>query len=343
MGNAHSTACRLALMAAVLGAFAGCGGDQDEHDAQFPPPPHLELANDPANEKTASPTEVQAGSAEAPAPESPPSEPPADPTPVAVAPTPPSPAAEPVRAPAPAHDFDGEPRPRAVPLAVPDQVKEIVDAIDRYDSDRDLDAGRHPGELLALMGLSRGMQVGELMAGRGYTTELLARTVGPTGKVWAENPAPIVKTAGRAFNERLSKTVMENVSALALPADAPFPAGVKDLDAVVDVLGYHDAVGYGVDRDKMNKAVFEALKSGGQYVIVDHSAAPGRGIQDVKTLHRIEESVVVREVLRAGFQRPSSANFLRNPDDSRDWNDSPAAAGDRRGTSDRFVLKFVRP
>jgi predicted methyltransferase len=297
------------------------------------------------------PKNAEAAPADGPTAEAPADPAPADPTPAAVTPAPPTApttaaaarAPERVSPPAPARDFDAAPRAQAVALPVPDDVKAIVDAIDRYDSDRDLDAGRHPGELLALLRLSKGMHVAELMAGRGYTTELLARSVGAGGKVWAENPGPLVKTAGRAFNERLGKTVMENVSALALPADAPFSAEVQDLDAVVDVLGYHDAVAMGVDRDEMNKAVFDALKSGGEYVIVDHSAARGHGTQDARTLHRIEEAVVVREVMRAGFSRPTSANFLRNPDDARDWNDAPGAAGDRRGTSDRFVLKFVRP
>ncbi len=133
------------------------------------------------------------------------------------------------------------------------------------------------------------------------------------------------------------------MTALERPLDAPLPPEARDLDAVVSVLVYHDTVWLGADRDKMNKAVFAALKPGGEYVIVDHSAADGHGIKDVKTLHRIEEAAVVREVLRAGFRQDASANFLRNPQDDRTWNDSGKGAGDRRGTSDRFVLKFVRP
>ncbi len=111
----------------------------------------------------------------------------------------------------------------------------------------------------------------------------------------------------------------------------------------MSVLFYHDTVWLGTDRDKMNKAVLAALKPGGEYVIVDHSAADGHGTADVKTLHRIEEAAVTQEVERAGFRSAGNAAFLRNPDDARDWNDAPNAAGDRRGKSDRFVLKFVRP
>jgi predicted methyltransferase len=93
----------------------------------------------------------------------------------------------------------------------------------------------------------------------------------------------------------------------------------------------------------MNRAIFAALRPGGVFGIVDHSARPGSGVADVKTLHRIEESVVRQEVEAAGFQLAARAEFLRNPDDRRDWNDSPSAAAERRGRSDRFVLKFVKP
>jgi predicted methyltransferase len=250
----------------------------------------------------------------------------------------PRPSASPESPPAPDPNH-----PRAEPLSVPAEVTAIVDAADRTDADRQLDPGRHPGELVTFLGLTPGMRVAELVAGTGYTTELLARTVGAKGKVWAENPAGFLKFVGAPYKERLARPVMKNVVRADRAIDAPFPPQAKNLDAVVSVLVYHDTVWLGVDRDKMNKAAFDALKKGGEYVVVDHSAAPGHGIDDVKTLHRIEEDVVTREVVKAGFQPSGSANFLRNPDDGRDWNDSPNAAAEKRGTSDRFVLKFVRP
>ena len=69
----------------------------------------------------------------------------------------------------------------------------------------------------------------------------------------------------------------------------------------------------------------------------------GRGVDDVKTLHRIEQGVLVDEVERAGFRLEAATSILGNPQDTRDWNASPTAAGERRGTSDRFVLRFVKP
>jgi predicted methyltransferase len=236
-----------------------------------------------------------------------------------------------------------EARPHAEPLGVPPEDEKIVSAADRTDADRALDSGRHPGELLAFVELSPGMRVAEIVAGTGYTTELLARAVGPKGKVWAENPPAFLQFVDKPFKERLARPALKNVVRVDRDIDSPLPPEAKNLDRVVSVLVYHDTVWLGLDRDKMNKAVFDALKKGGEYVVIDHSAATGHGTDDVKTLHRIEESAVVAEVLRAGFQQVPGANFLRNPDDARDWNDSPKAAADKRGSSDRFALKFVRP
>jgi predicted methyltransferase len=234
-------------------------------------------------------------------------------------------------------------RPPAVHVPVPPAVQAVVDAQDRDAEDRKLDAGRHPGEFLAFLGLKPGDRVAELGAGGGYTTELLARAVGPRGRVWAENSAFIMKFAEKPFGERLKRPALKNVVRVDKEFDAPLPPDAKNLDAVVDVLLYHDTVWMGVDRDKMNKAVFDALRHGGEYVIVDHSAPEGTGTEDVKTTHRIDELFVIRDVERAGFHHVASGDFLRNPTDTRDWNDSPREAGERRGTSDRFVLKFLKP
>jgi predicted methyltransferase len=93
----------------------------------------------------------------------------------------------------------------------------------------------------------------------------------------------------------------------------------------------------------MNKAVFAALKPGGVYGIVDHSAKQGTGLSDVQTLHRIDEDAVKKEILAAGFKLDAESDLLRNAEDARDWNPSPSKAGEKRGTSDRFTLRFVKP
>ncbi len=234
-------------------------------------------------------------------------------------------------------------RPMAVHATVPAAAAAIVDAADRDPEDKKLDAGRRPGELLAFLGLRKGARVAELAAGGGYTTELLSRAVGPGGRVWSENNAFLLKFADKTWSERLKKPALKNVVRVDRELDSPLPPDAKNLDAVVMVLFYHDTVWMGADRDKMNKAIFAALRPGGEFVIVDHSAPEGSGTEDVKTTHRIDELFVVREVERAGFHLAGYGDFLRNPADARDWNASPMQAGERRGSSDRFVLKFIRP
>ena len=93
----------------------------------------------------------------------------------------------------------------------------------------------------------------------------------------------------------------------------------------------------------MNRAVFKALKPGGIFAIVDHSGRAGTEATEVKTLHRIEEKVVRAEIEKAGFRMRAEGTFLRNASDPRDWNASPMAAAEKRGTSDRFVLAFEKP
>jgi predicted methyltransferase len=223
-------------------------------------------------------------------------------------------------------------------------MQSLVDAADRDPADKKLDAGRKPAELLAFVDVRPGMKVADLGAGGGYTTELLARAVGPSGTVYSQNSRWIVERfADKPWTARLAKPVNKNVVRVVRDFDDPLPPEAKDLDAVVMVLVYHDMVWMNVDRAKMDAAVFKALKPGGKFVVVDHSGRAGTGTTEVKTLHRIEESVVRADLTKAGFKPASEGQFLRNPSDTRDWNDSPTAAGDKRGTSDRFVLAFVKP
>lgn len=237
--------------------------------------------------------------------------------------------------------------PPAVPIeevTVSDTIRAIAAAPDRSQEDKDLDHGRLPAELLAFFNVSPGMKVAEIAAAGGYTAELLARAVGPTGVVYGQNSKFILdRFAQKPWSERLGKAVMKNVVRVDREFDDPLPPEAKDLDAVFVVLFYHDMFWLDVDRAKMNQAIFRALKPGGVFAVVDHSGRAGTGHSEAKTLHRIEEKLVRKEIQKAGFKLVAEAKFLRNPGDAMDWNASPGAAAARRGSTDRFVLKFVRP
>ena len=135
---------------------------------------------------------------------------------------------------------------------------------------------------------------------------------------------------------------MKNVVRVDREFDDPLPAEATGLDAVFMVLFFHDTVWMETNRGAMLANIRRALRPGGVFAVIDHSARDGAGLTEVKTLHRIEEASVRDEITRAGFRLVGEGDFLRNPADTRDWNDSPSAAAERRGSSDRFVLKFER-
>ena len=251
----------------------------------------------------------------------------------ATAAAPPASAAEPAAAPA-----------RAPEAAAPFDAAAVVAAGDRSEADRKLDAGRHPAETLAFFGVQPGMRVGEIASGTGYTAELLARAVGAQGAVYGVNsPWLLERFAEKPWSARLAKPVMQNTVRVDREFDAPFPEDVRDLDLVVNVLFYHDTVWMKTDRAAMNAAIFAALRPGGSYVVIDHSARDGAGVSEAQSLHRIEASLVRSEIEAAGFRFVAAGTFLHNAEDTRDWNASPMSAGERRGQSDRFALKFEKP
>ena len=201
----------------------------------------------------------------------------------------------------------------------------------RLDRDKTIDERRHAAELLQFADVRPGMRVLDVAAGGGYTTTLLAAAVGPSGKVYAQTPNP-----GASLNERLAKHAEVFVLAKR-PFDDPIPPEAAPLDLVTLILNYHDISYLPVDRDAMNRRIFAALRPGGHYVIVDHSALPGTGISVGKTLHRIEESFVIAEVRKAGFVLEREGTFMRNRADNLAETSEPPKQ------TDKFALRFVKP
>jgi predicted methyltransferase len=237
----------------------------------------------------------------------------------------------------------GVPSQREVPAAVSRAITNAINSPDRPAADKQLDAGRHPDQILAFFGIAPGMKVADLWAGGGYTTELLARTIGPSGKVYSQNGPfpPAFKKGEEAWKARLKEPGMGNVVELQRPFDHPddiLPVPPESLDAVIIDMNYHDMVGRGYDRTRINAVVFKALKPGGVYGVIDNSAAPGSGARDANTLHRIDEAFEVNEIKQSGFKLAAVSAVLRNPKDDRAW-----FVMKHRGEQDRFVLKFVKP
>jgi len=206
----------------------------------------------------------------------------------------------------------------------------IVASVDRTAADRQNDVRRKPAQMLAFIGVREDMTALDVSAGGGYTTELLSRAVGPTGTVYGQTRAPDPR-------QRLALRKRDNIVPIVRPFEDPAPPGVP-LDLVTLMFNYHDFGHLGVDRAKMNAAIFRALKPGGIYVVADHAGRAGTGISESGTLHRVEEAFVIQEVLAAGFRLVGEGGFLRNPNDPRD-KENP----DPPQPKDEFVLKFVKP
>jgi predicted methyltransferase len=202
---------------------------------------------------------------------------------------------------------------------------------DRPDADRKLDEVRKPHEVIAFYGVKRGDKVADLFAARGYYTAVLSHVVGPEGVVYAAN-----QTARPELHERVKQSGMKNVRVIDGPFDKLALPQDGSLDFVLIHLDYHE-VPPDV-RIAMNRRVFGALKRGGTYGVVDHSAVEGSGDRDAKTLHRIDKRLVIKEATSVGFRLDKEGTMLSRPDDTRDFSVTKI-----RDRSDRFVLKFEKP
>jgi len=207
----------------------------------------------------------------------------------------------------------------------------ILAGPNRPQNERALDATRKPDEVLAFYGVKNGDKVVDILAGRGYYTAILSQVVGPAGVVYSAN----VKTRPEV-TERWKAPEFANVrnadgplEKLAIPQDG-------SLDFALIHLNYHDLPP--ATSMAMNRRVFAAVKRGGVYAVVDHSAKDGAGNEDAKTLHRIDKQLVIKEVTGSGFTLAKEGTMLRKPEDTRDFSVLKV-----RNRDDRFVLAFVKP
>ena len=208
----------------------------------------------------------------------------------------------------------------------------------RPAADTKADALRHPRETLAFAGVKPGMTVAELFPGGGYFTRMLIDVVGPKGQVLG------IENAGWKGAVTADRKMLAELNRPNLSLDVE-PFGQLALKEPIDLFwitqNYHDLkiAEYGaVDTAAFNRAVFQALKPGGTYFILDHQANPGATTADIAKLHRIEKAQVIREVTAAGFRLAGEARFLARPTD-----DHTKPIFDLKGETDQYALKFVKP
>jgi predicted methyltransferase len=227
--------------------------------------------------------------------------------------------------------------PPAIAQSAPDYAA-IVAAPDRSDADRKLDTNRAPAPWLAFIGAKPGMNILDIFAVFGWKAELLARAVAPGGKVYAQNSEAAYARVKDALEARLKTPAAANIVSVVRPFEDPAPPDKHDFDRVTFFYAYHDITYLGVDRAKMNKAFYDALKPGGELIVGDYSAKPGAGTSVVQTLHRSDEALVTSEIEAAGFKLIDHGDFLRVPGDARDTHSHSSAQ-----PVDIYALKFRKP
>jgi predicted methyltransferase len=224
---------------------------------------------------------------------------------------------------------------------IPDYVKAAVADKDRPKEDVDRDVNRHPADIMAMTGVKAGDRVVDVGPGKtGYYTRILSRIVGKGGKVYMFNPTwvadkyPQVKEAPAAFNAAGYTNVEGSIQPM---AEVKFD---KPVDMVFMSQLYHDQVWQKIDIAKMNKAIFDALKPGGVYFIIDHVGPGVTTPEQIDKLHRIDAAEVKKQVLAAGFVLDAESDILKN---AADPHTAIVFDPSIRGKTDQFVYKFKKP
>jgi predicted methyltransferase len=225
---------------------------------------------------------------------------------------------------------------------LPQSIVTAVADPSRPAADTSTDVNRMPGETLAFAGVNPGMVIGEFYPGGGYFTRMLSDVVGPKGHVYAiENS--VWRSSFKADQALLADGKMSNVSVEAAAfGTVRFP---QPLDIAWVTQNYHDLkiAQYGVvDTAALDRGVFNALKPGGVFMVLDHEAPAGTGndVVLITRLHRIEKAQVIREVTAAGFTLQAEGSFLHRESDDHSL---PIFDKQVQGHTDQYALRFVKP
>jgi predicted methyltransferase len=210
------------------------------------------------------------------------------------------------------------------------------------DQDALTDPAMKGPEVIAFIGVKPGDRVADIVAGR--FVRAFSGAVGPNGRVYAVEPAEMVKGHPEILTIMGALTAQPayaNVSVITAPTNTlGLPNGLDAVFIRQDYHDLHDPFMGPADVPAFNRHVFAALKPGGVFVILDHAAKPGSGLADTNTLHRIDEAAVKAEVEAAGFVLDGESNILANPaDDHTKFVFDPAI----HGHTDQFLLRFKKP
>lgn len=234
-----------------------------------------------------------------------------------------------------------KPAEEAGPTYSAQQYSSAIADIARPESDRESDATRKPGDLLAFAQIDRGERVGDYIMGGGYVTRLLAMAVGSDGKVYAFQPEEFIRFRPEYATEQDEAVAPYPERVIPLRAPVAEPGFPEPLDTIITVNNLHDV--YNMPEGTAEKAIaglFAALKPGGTLVVVDHSAAEGAGVAAAKDLHRMDRQLAVDALTAAGFVLEEESDLYTRADDPRTANVFDESI---RGKTDQFALRFRKP
>jgi predicted methyltransferase len=231
------------------------------------------------------------------------------------------------------------------PTGPPSNIVAAVADTNRPAADKQRDVNRKPTETLEFLAVTPGEQIGELIPGSGYFTRLFSVAVGPSGHVFALVPPRGANAPADAPDRSLAVRAIAADPHYANVSVVEMGMGKLGMPVPVDLIftgqNYHDLHNIpSLNIATFNKSIFDALKPGGYYVVLDHSAPVGSGTQATNTLHRIDPDVVKTEVMAAGFEFVASSDILANASDPRTANVFDPSI---RGKTDQFILKFRKP
>jgi len=221
---------------------------------------------------------------------------------------------------------------------IADYILTAVEHEHRPDSDRERDQNRKPSEVLDFFKIQTTDKIGEINAGRGYFSSIMAYALQQGGLVYAHtSPMSVERWKGNPIEKRLNEFPQDNLIPVVGEMESPnFP---DKLDKIFNVMTYHDSVWTKADRNAMNISIYQTLKPGGIYGIIDHNAKDGTGIDNCHDIHRIEKSYVIEEVTKAGFYFEDESEILNNPQDSMDLMVFDKSIRDQ---TSRFILVFKK-
>ncbi|MEO7338748.1 MAG: methyltransferase [Caldimonas sp.] len=201
-------------------------------------------------------------------------------------------------------------------------------------------------ELIRFAHVDAGFTVIDVYPGDGEWTRLFSDAVGPTGRVFSFVPAEVAHFKNDPLGRmRTLATEPGRANVEAVSSDlVAMPEVAKQADVVWLHLFYHDLhttlmQTRGATADHFNRVVFELLKPGGYYVIVDHAAAVGQGTSEAQSLHRIEPAFAREEVEAAGFVLDAESSMLARSDDAHS---TKVFDPEIKGKTDRFAYRFVK-